>query len=275
MTVKETGASHGAHSHTNIAMPLHTITTGADSKGITPSQLPYALGLKRIRQRGQEISACCPFHDDRTPSFSINVETGQWFCHAGCGSGNGTTLLARLTNIDTRQAHARLMEGCPWTPVRQCAPYRRKTNRCGGSFREIEEQLRCAQNLIQEQKSRPRAVEALMVRFAVSRATAYRRLEAVEGRMLLTLRYGRRLGVRTLHILKQLRGFVSTSHPESLTGEYFPPEEPFGRARLSRRRGRRRRERPRYVVHGRFRTREHALFNPLVFSMCASSAIPW
>jgi hypothetical protein len=264
----------GAPTHTNRAIPTRSLAAETDSREMSAPQLVRALGLRRIRQRGQEISACCPFHDDRTPSFSMNAETSQWFCHAGCGSGNGTTLLARVADIDTRQAHARLMEGCPWTPVRQRVPYKRKTERCGGSFREIREQLRHAENLIQEQTPRARAVEALMARFVVSRATAYRRLEAVEGRMLLVVRHGRRLGVRTLHVLKQLRVFVSTSHPVVRIDEYFPPEEPFGRFWSRRKRSRGHRRRPRYIVHGRFRTREHELFNPLGFSMRAFTETP-
>jgi putative DNA primase/helicase len=30
----------------------------------------------------------CPFHDDDKPSFSINPETGQWYCHKCCVGGN-------------------------------------------------------------------------------------------------------------------------------------------------------------------------------------------
>lgn len=37
---------------------------------------------------GFQISALCPFHDDRRPSFSANEKSGLWICHAGCGSGN-------------------------------------------------------------------------------------------------------------------------------------------------------------------------------------------
>lgn len=30
----------------------------------------------------------CPLHDDKTPSLSINIISGLWVCHAGCGKGN-------------------------------------------------------------------------------------------------------------------------------------------------------------------------------------------
>jgi hypothetical protein len=38
--------------------------------------------------------AICPFHDDRHPSFSFNVDEDRWKCFAGCGGGR-LSLLAR------------------------------------------------------------------------------------------------------------------------------------------------------------------------------------
>lgn len=37
---------------------------------------------------GDQVSGFCPFHDDRSPSFSGNRKTGLWICHAGCGGGD-------------------------------------------------------------------------------------------------------------------------------------------------------------------------------------------
>ena len=34
------------------------------------------------------VTARCPFHHDRNPSFAFNRETGQWCCFAGCGKGS-------------------------------------------------------------------------------------------------------------------------------------------------------------------------------------------
>ncbi len=45
------------------------------------------LRLKK-HARNEEVTVSCPFHDDHSPSFSVNLDTGLWVCHAGCGGGN-------------------------------------------------------------------------------------------------------------------------------------------------------------------------------------------
>lgn len=42
----------------------------------------------------------CPFHDDRRPSLSVNLDTGAWICFAGCGSGGINELAARVGKDD-------------------------------------------------------------------------------------------------------------------------------------------------------------------------------
>lgn len=35
---------------------------------------------------GDQMYACCPFHAEKTPSFTVNTETNEWYCH-GCNRG--------------------------------------------------------------------------------------------------------------------------------------------------------------------------------------------
>jgi DNA primase len=49
-----------------------------------------------------EAKGLCPFHDDRRPSFSVNMREGVWFCHAGCGGGNIFQFLARYQGVKVK-----------------------------------------------------------------------------------------------------------------------------------------------------------------------------
>src|SRR5581483_3385223 len=42
-------------------------------------------GLKK--KPGGEWHAPCPIHQGKGLNFSVNPETGQWFCHSQCGRG--------------------------------------------------------------------------------------------------------------------------------------------------------------------------------------------
>lgn len=58
----------------------------------------FSIYLDIKRQVGDQISARCPFHDDRTPSFSADSESGLWKCFAGCGHGNFFQFLSRIAS---------------------------------------------------------------------------------------------------------------------------------------------------------------------------------
>lgn len=49
--------------------------------------------LKRV---GKSLMGKCPFHEDSSPSLSVDVEEGLWNCFAGCGGGSVIDLLARF-----------------------------------------------------------------------------------------------------------------------------------------------------------------------------------
>ncbi|WP_058270448.1 DNA primase [Olsenella massiliensis] len=39
-----------------------------------------------LKRRGRDYWGCCPFHQEKSPSFHVNPETGLWKCF-GCGAG--------------------------------------------------------------------------------------------------------------------------------------------------------------------------------------------
>lgn len=76
-------------------------------------ELASRLGLKVERQGEREYKACCPFHKEKTPSFSIFQGTAGWkFYCFGCGaSGDSIDYVQGLYDIrDPREAMDRLAE---------------------------------------------------------------------------------------------------------------------------------------------------------------------
>ena len=68
-----------------------------------------------LNRRGANFWACCPFHNEKTPSFSIKQD-GQFFKCFGCGeSGNVITLLMKLENVDFLSAVEILCKNCGMT----------------------------------------------------------------------------------------------------------------------------------------------------------------
>ena len=57
-----------------------------------PKTYFVAQGLKLLG-RGEWKSACCPFHDDKNPSFQLNVDSGKFKClSTSCGASGGNVL---------------------------------------------------------------------------------------------------------------------------------------------------------------------------------------
>ncbi len=63
------------------------------------------IALKRV---GRNYSGLCPFHSEKSPSFSINPEKGVYFCY-GCGAkGDVITFVRDLERLDFAAAVERL-----------------------------------------------------------------------------------------------------------------------------------------------------------------------
>jgi len=69
----------------------------------------YLPQLKKIG--GQEYQALCPFHEDTKPSFNINTDNGQYYCH-GCGKkGNVIHFYAKVNGLDNKRDFPKILKG--------------------------------------------------------------------------------------------------------------------------------------------------------------------
>lgn len=53
-----------------------------------------------LKPAGRSLKACCPFHQEKTPSFMVTPDLGRYKCF-GCGeSGDGITFVMKMEHLD-------------------------------------------------------------------------------------------------------------------------------------------------------------------------------
>ena len=64
----------------------------------------YLSNFISLEKRGNSFVGKCPFHNEKTPSFSVSNEKGLFYCF-GCGvGGNVFTFLKKYKNISFQEA---------------------------------------------------------------------------------------------------------------------------------------------------------------------------
>jgi putative DNA primase/helicase len=68
--------------------------------------------LGRGLPAGKNVSVSCPFHQDKTPSLSVDAVRGIWKCHAGCGQGGLIEFEMRFSTCEHDAAIANIAGVC-------------------------------------------------------------------------------------------------------------------------------------------------------------------
>lgn len=58
----------------------------------------------QLQQKGRSFWACCPFHSEKTPSFSINNDEGFYHCFGCKESGDVIKFVQKMENVDFMDA---------------------------------------------------------------------------------------------------------------------------------------------------------------------------
>jgi DNA primase len=57
-----------------------------------------------LKRKGQNLWACCPFHDEKTPSFSVSPAKGIYKCF-GCGkAGDAIEFIKEIEGLNYIEA---------------------------------------------------------------------------------------------------------------------------------------------------------------------------
>ncbi|MCI7334848.1 MAG: DNA primase [Oscillospiraceae bacterium] len=61
-------------------------------------------GYVQLKRRGKNLVGLCPFHNEKTPSFTVYPESGSFYCF-GCGAGGEVvSFIRRAENLDFTEA---------------------------------------------------------------------------------------------------------------------------------------------------------------------------
>ncbi len=61
-------------------------------------------GYVQLKRRGKNLVGLCPFHNEKTPSFTVYPENGSFYCF-GCGAGGEVvSFIRRAENLDFAEA---------------------------------------------------------------------------------------------------------------------------------------------------------------------------
>ncbi|MDE2844642.1 MAG: DNA primase, partial [Chloroflexota bacterium] len=64
-----------------------------------------------LQHSGRAFKACCPFHQERTPSFYVNQERQSWHCFGACATGGDIFgFIMKAENLEFREALQRLAQ---------------------------------------------------------------------------------------------------------------------------------------------------------------------
>lgn len=64
----------------------------------------YFTYLPTLKLKGDEMTGLCPFHNDRNPSFGVNIKTGQYKCLSCGASGNAWSFLMQKEGKTKQEA---------------------------------------------------------------------------------------------------------------------------------------------------------------------------
>ena len=116
-----------------------------------------------LKKHGREYQACCPFHNEKTPSFTVSPTKQFYYCF-GCGaSGSSITFLMEYEHLDFVEAVESLASSMgmqvPRQEAKQRSPLQQKQRK--GLEELMEEATRYYQ---QQLKKAPAAVDYLKQR---------------------------------------------------------------------------------------------------------------
>ncbi len=89
----------------------------------------------KLTKKGDEFVACCPFHDENTPSFTITPSTGYYYCFGCAEGGDAIDFVSKYEGVGFEQAVNRILDNY----TRKAFPVKRQSIKPAKAMDEWEQ----------------------------------------------------------------------------------------------------------------------------------------
>ena len=118
----------------------------------------------KLKKAGKNYSACCPFHQEKTPSFSVNPEKQFYYCF-GCGAGgNALGFVMDYERMEFREAIESLAHAAGIEMPPEEAESTTQTDNQKPLYEAMEKATRLYQSMLRQHPTRARGVDYLKQR---------------------------------------------------------------------------------------------------------------
>ncbi len=118
----------------------------------------------KLKKAGKNYSACCPFHQEKTPSFSVNPEKQFYYCF-GCGAGgNALGFIMDYERVEFREAIESLAQAAGIELPAEEADALPQIDHQKPLYKAMEDATRVYESLLRKHPTRGRVVDYLKQR---------------------------------------------------------------------------------------------------------------
>ena len=115
----------------------------------------------KLKKAGKNYSACCPFHQEKTPSFSVNPEKQFYYCF-GCGAGgNALGFIMDYERMEFREAIESLAQAAGIDLPTEEVDNAPQVDHQKPLYESMERATKLYEGLLRQHKDRGRVVEYL------------------------------------------------------------------------------------------------------------------
>lgn len=117
-----------------------------------------------LKKSGRNFTACCPFHDEKTPSFSVNQEKQFYYCF-GCGAGgNAIGFLMDYERMDFPGAVGALADSAGLEVPREALAFQEQPQQKKNIYTVLEKAADYYRQQLKQHPQKQRAIDYLKKR---------------------------------------------------------------------------------------------------------------